>query len=303
MSEDPGNGADQPPEAAPLVGSDAGAPHGGQPPIAAGAMAPPQTIALALAAIYTQLLFAALSAVLAFALGNELRSAIITSNNKATGSNKKALCVAGKTIKDCLNVTGTLHSLQLRTAIGTVVVCGAIIAAVIRIRRGTRSGRTMFLIFSFLGTLIFFAGSPLDITAAFTAGPVPPRIVETVAGLAAIAGIVLLFLRPSQQFFDNRSPRAGRATGGGLGALFGNRPPIERKPAPSSGLRSTAQSRAQGRLERSAQQRDVEAIARSAAADRNRAKAKARNDAESIARGAALARDRARSSKSRRSER
>jgi hypothetical protein len=109
----------------------------------------------------------------------------------------------------------------------------------------------------------------------------------------------MLFRAESQRFFDLVSPRAARGAAGaagaarpGLGSLFRPRPPADRRPpangkAPSSGkaspatpLRSSAESRAAGRL----------------------AKAKSRNDAEAVARGATMARNRAKASKSRRTD-
>jgi hypothetical protein len=110
--------------------------------------------------------------------------------------------------------------------------------------------------------------------------------VQAIAGFASVAVIVLLFRPDATQFFAARSPRPAAAAGrpAGLGGLFRPGPPRERKPAPTTGVRSTAASRAEARLDKVA-------------------KAKSRNDAEAIARGAELARSRAKAAKSRRSER
>jgi hypothetical protein len=243
-------------------------------------------VLLALYAIAVQLVFAAAAAVITYPLADEIKRQIVKANNDA-GKNKKALCDAAHPVKDCLNVTGTLHSVQLRTVIGTIFVTAILIYAATRIHRGIRTGRTIYIAVSVVGGLfIGFGGSPLQIASAFASGPGAPRIVQTIAGLASVLAIVLLFRPDATAFINTFSPRPAAAAGrqarpGGFGGLFRPPPPRDAKPAPARGVRSSAASRAEGRI----------------------AKAKSRNDAESIARGAELARQRAKSSKSRRPER
>ena len=269
---------------------DAGDPAPGRKPGAgAPADAPrPRSIIATLYAIGVQLVFAAVAAVLAWPLADELRREIIKANNNA-GKNKKALCVPGQTIKNCLNVDSTLHSLQLRTLIGTIFVTAVLVYSAVRLYRGVRTGRTLYIAVSVIGGLfVGFGGSPLAIASAFAGGPAAPRIVQTVAGLASVFAVVLLFRPDASQFFATWSPRPTGATAGGrpggFGGLFRPAPPRERKPAPATGVRSTAASRAEARVAKAA-------------------KAKSRNDAEAIARGAELARTRAKAAKSRRTER
>jgi hypothetical protein len=259
------------------------APSGSEP---AATSEPPRSIITALYGIGVQLLFAAVAAVLAWPLADELRTEIIKANNKATGKDHKVLCSVQQ-VKGCLNVDSTLHSLQIRTLLGTIFVTAVLIYAATRIYRGVRTGRTIYIAVSIVGGLfIGFGGSPLAIASAFASGPAAPRVVQAIAGFASVAVIVLLFRPDATQFFAARSPRPAAAAGrpAGLGGLFRPGPPRERKPAPTTGVRSTAASRAEARLDKVA-------------------KAKSRNDAEAIARGAELARSRAKAAKSRRSER
>jgi hypothetical protein len=230
--------------------------------------------------------FAAVAAVLAWPLADELRRQIITSNNKATGSNHKVLCTVQQ-VKGCLNVDSTLHALQIRTLLGTIFVTAILIYSAMRIYRGIRTGRTLYIAVSVVGGLfIGFGGSPLAIASAFASGPGAPRVVQAIAGFASVAVVVLLFRPDAAQFFAARSPRpaAGAGRPAGLGGLLRPGPPRERKPTPTTGVRSTAASRAEARVAKVA-------------------KAKSRNDAEAIARGAELARSRAKAAKSRRTER
>jgi hypothetical protein len=125
--------------------------------------------------------------------------------------------------------------------------------------------------------------------------PVVPQVAGVLSGVACIAAIVLLFLPESRAYFKAISALRAAATGRaaapsrGLGSLFAPRPAAARKPPPSSGLRSSAASRANARVTKGG----------TAAG----ARAKIRSDEAAVARGAALARSRAKASKSRRTER
>jgi hypothetical protein len=147
----------------------------------------------------------------------------------------------------------------------------------------------LYVAVSVFGAFVGFVGSPIAITAAFSGGPAVSRIVTTLAAAAAVAGLVLVFLPESRRYFDQVSPRPKAGEGRpGLGSLFRPRPPVQRKPPPASGLRSSAASRAQAK------------VANAAGSSGSRSKARAHEAA--IARGAELARSRAKASKSRRTE-
>ncbi|MDP9093191.1 MAG: hypothetical protein M3N95_09700 [Actinomycetota bacterium] len=255
--------------------------------------APSRSIALALYAIYAQLGLAVLYAILSWPLSNQLHKSIIDSNNKAKAPKK--LCGVPR-VAGCLDVNKTVHTVQIETAVGTALVALAVILMVARIRRGIRSGRTIYIAASVLGALVGFAGSPVSLLAVASSGPGIPRVVSALAAASSVLAIVLLFRPDSQQLFNQKSRRPARdATGAprpGLGSLLRPRPPVDGppqlngrqqlsgKPSPASDVRSAADIRAEGRL----------------------AKAKSRNDVEAVTRGAAMARNRAKASKSRRTD-
>jgi hypothetical protein len=266
---------------------------------------PPRSIGIALYAIYAQLAFAVAYAILSWPLGNQLHKSIIDSNSKA--KTPKKLCGVPR-LAGCLDVNKTVHTVQIETAVGTVLVGFVVVLMIARIRRGTRSGRTFYIAASVLGALVGFAGSPISLLSVASSGPAIPRVVSTLAAVSSVVAIVMLFRSDSQRFFDLKSPRPARGAPGsggaagaarpGLGSLFRPRPLADSKPpanakagvngkpqvngrrSPVSPTSSAADSRSAGRL----------------------AKAKSRNDAEAVARGAAMARTRARSSKSRRTD-
>lgn len=236
---------------------------------------PPRTIKLAIAAICVQLSFALMYAVSEWPLGAELRRSLIDTNK---GKKTPTPLCGNRPGKGCLDAAKSVRALQIETTLGTVLVAIAIALFVRRIRRGIRSGRTGYTAISLISVVVGFAGSPLSIMAVTYSGPVLLRAFSVLAGAAALAAIVALFLPESTRFL----PKPVRGRGGGL---FAPRP---RKPLPPTGLRSSAASRAA----------DPAATKGSASG----ARAKDRTDEAAIARGAALARSRAKASKSRRTE-
>lgn len=254
---------------------------------APGPGTPPRSIVVALYAAGLQLICAALYAVVAWPLRNQLRSSIVTANNKL--KKPKVYCGTPR-VKGCLDVNASVHTLQVETAIVTVLVSVALVLILQRVRRGIRSGRTLYMVTSVVGGLVGFAAGPLSLLAAAASGPAIPRVLSTGGAAACVIAVFMMFRPDSQKFFaiKSPSPAAGQQRPG-LGGLFSPRPRpqagsapkrLGEKPVPGSGVRSTAASRAQARA----------------------VKSKTRNDAESIARGAAVARDRAKASKSRRTE-
>jgi hypothetical protein len=241
---------------------------------------PPRSIVIAFYAICAQIGLSVLYAVLSWPLGTQLHKAIVDNNKKAKPP--KTLCEVSR-VKGCLDVSKTVHTLQIETSVITAVVALVVVLMLQRIRRGTRSGRSAYIVVSVVGGFVGFAGSPFSLLVVASGGPTALRVDSAAAAAASILAIVVLFRPDSKQFFDLMSPRVG-ATGAaprpGLGSLFRPRPPVERKPQPTAGARPTTASPAERRL----------------------AKAKTRNDAEAVARGAALARGRAKASKSRRTD-
>jgi hypothetical protein len=244
---------------------------------------PPRTINLALAAVCGQVVFAVIYAALLWPFGDKLQRAVISAN--ADKAKPNPLCDAHPGT-GCLDAAKTVHSFQIQTAIGTLLVAAAIVFIALRVLKGIRSGRTMYIIVSAMGAFVGFVGSPLAITAAFSSGPVVPRIVTTLAAASAVAALVFLFLPESGRYFGQASPRP-RASDArpGLGSLFRPRPPAQRPP-PVPGLRPSAASRAKAP--------DTGAGSGS--------RSKVRTQEAAVARGAELARSRAKASKSRRSE-
>lgn len=244
---------------------------------------PPRTIEIAIAAVCVQVVFGLLYAVLEWPLGDQLRRSILNANGKKA---KPSLLCGSHAVKGCLDVGKTVRTVQLETAIGTVLVALLIAFLARRVRRGIRSGRTGYVAVSVIGAVVGFASSPLSLLAVVSSGPVLPRAVSTLGAGSCVAAIVLMFMRESTKFL----PKVARqgAPPRGLGGLFAPRPSAGRKPAPASGLRSSAASRAATR-----------AMPKGGAAGQ---RAKVRSEQAAVARGAELARMRAKASKSRRTE-
>jgi hypothetical protein len=147
------------------------------------------------------------------------------------------------------------------------------------LRRG-RSGRGINLALTLVaGLLAGYAGSPISVLLVISGGPAVLTGIAAVAALASIVAIVMLY-RPDTKAFLN--PDGVPARPGGLGALFGARPPR----APRPGL-----ARAAGPAEATSP----------VPTEAPKSRAKVRSDNDAIAKGAELARSRAKASKSRRS--
>lgn len=254
----------------------------GRPPL-------PRTMRLALIGVGVQLGLALVYVLMFSAIGKTLQHEVITSNAKASAKNHKVLC-SDQQVKGCLDVPKVVHSAQVSTAIGTIIVVIAIGMLALRIRQGSRLSRNFYIGISILIGLLGFPGSPIGLVELASGGPGPLRAVSAVAGAASITAIVLLLRPEAKAFFDSVSPRpagvaADRPT---LGSLLRPRPPVNRAPAPSGSSKPATTKPAN---DSSPAQKDGRS-----------AKSKSRNDAESVARGAELARNRAKAAKSRRTE-
>lgn len=253
-----------------------GAAGSGGSPTAPGADAVPRSIHLASGAIVVQSILGIVYALSALSLTNQLR--IWVRHNNGAAKKPQTLCSPTKTT-NCLDVNKSVHAFQTNSAIVTVVVAVAIVLLILQLRRGTRWGRTLYMVVSIIGTPIGFATGLLSLlNVADTALPGVLRLTSTVGALAGVIALYLLFRRDSQVWFDLKSPRAAGARPG-LGGLFRPRPPMSPGTVP-----------ARGRVV------DVNA------APKRGGRAKTRADAESAARGAAAARTRAKASKSRRTD-
>jgi hypothetical protein len=237
----------------------------------------PRTINAALIAIAAQAALSVLYVVAFSLLGNTLRAEVIKANKKA--SKPKVLC-SDQNIKGCLDVPHVVHTAQVSQALLTTVITLAMIMLALRIRKGSRSTRNIYIGVSLLIGLFGYPGSPIGLIQYAFSGPAVLRAFGALAGLASIFGIVLLLRPEAKAFFEAVSPRpAGAIERPGLGGLFRPRPPVNRTPAAKS---------------------DVEKAAPTGSA--KAPKAKTRNDAEAVARGAELARTRAKAAKSRKTE-
>lgn len=246
---------------------------------------PPRTVRLAIAAIIAEVVLGVGYAVLAWPAAHTLRNLVHKANLKQ--KHPKAECNHGLP-KGCLNLDKTVHAIQVQGLITSLVVGAAILILIPRLRRGNRSGRTIYVAIALFAGLLGYVGSPVALTALIAGGPGAQRVVAILAALASVLAIVALFLRESQEYINERSPRPAGALGPrpGLGGLF--RPPGPRQPAERVPGMRTNPRRGEQRAE--------------PPASRPAARSKSRQDADSIARGAQLARNRAKASKSRRTD-
>ena len=241
---------------------------------------------LALIGIGVQLGLALVYVLMFSVLGKTLQHEVITANRKA--KSPKILC-ADQHVKDCLDVPKVVHSAQVSTAIGTIVVIIAIGMLAARIRQGSRLSRNFYIGVSILIGLLGFPGSPIGLVELASGGPVALRTTSAIAGAASIMAIVLLLRPEAKAFFDSVAPSASAVSDRpGLGSLFRPRPPVNRTPA------TTKPAATKSVNDSAAAPKDTNS-ARSP-------KAKSRADTESVARGAELARIRAKAAKSRKSE-
>ncbi|MDQ2749198.1 MAG: hypothetical protein M3Y44_06695 [Actinomycetota bacterium] len=246
---------------------------------------PPRTINVAVIAVCLQVAFAVGYVIVLLPLGDQLRRTVIKAN--ADAKKPRLLCNTHPG-KGCLDAAKTVRTFQTQAAIGTVLIAVIIVFVAMRMRKGIRSGRTMYVAVSVVGAFVGFVGSPLAITAALSSGPALPRIATTLAAASAMAALILVLLPESRRYFDAVSPRPNAGQPRARGSLFGPRPAAGRKPPPGSGLRSSAASRAQARA------------AKPGVTPGSRSKTRANEAA--VAHGAELARSRAKASKSRRTE-
>ncbi|MEP7179458.1 MAG: hypothetical protein ABI775_10240, partial [Pseudonocardiales bacterium] len=121
---------------------------------------PPRTINLATAAVGAQVAFALLYAALLWLLGDRLQRSVLTAN--ADRKKPELLCDAHPG-KGCLDAAKTVHSFQTQTSIGTVLIAALIVFVALRMRKGIRSGRTLYVAVSVVGAFVGFVGSPIAI--------------------------------------------------------------------------------------------------------------------------------------------
>lgn len=204
--------------------------------------------------------------------GDWLYKSAVTSNNKLKPKDRKT---SAQLLHD---VASTVNSLIVMSVV-VVVVLGLLAGAVYRGRYWSRWAVTgVYLLASFTGTLIGI-GSLLEIGAS--APPASFKLPAFIAGVAAIAGVILCWMRPSMDYFalNRPAPAAGAPAGRPRRGLFAPRPATS--PAPARPV-----------------QRKQEAATKP---DRSRSKQRVNNAA--VAKGAELARTRAKAaSKSRRTE-
>jgi hypothetical protein len=247
---------------------------------------PPRTIDLACAALGVTIGALVLRGLLLLGYTGTLQNYLISVNRKADKP-KKHYGVGSSALN------ADLHQLRQATLVNVAVVAVALLLLIFALRR-TRSAsgsRWALLI------VVVFTQLPAYVIPISGGWPAVPQAFGVLAGIASIAALVLVFVKPSMQYFRTcresylppdrlNQPRPG------LASLFGPRPP---RTAPARGG-ATTRGFAATRPENTANP----AAAKPAA---GKAKAKVRADAEAVSRGAELARSRAKASKSRRSER
>lgn len=159
----------------------------------------PPTVDYAVYAIVARSLFAVLSAFAAYLARDEFTRSLAKSNPSYSAAK----------LHDTVSTSLRLNILQ--TAIFTLLIL--LIAKFIR--DGKSWARWVFIIMSLLIT-----GDVLRVTAFFTSGNVIYRICIGMTGVASIAAIVFLFLRPSRVWFVR--PGASPLS---LGSMFSPRAP------------------------------------------------------------------------------
>jgi hypothetical protein len=237
----------------------------------------PPSLRLAVIAVAAQILLSLLRGVAVFGYTASLRAQEIKVNKDA-GKSTKILCsVSAK--KGCLDVASEVHTYQLQVLLYGVLVSVLVAMTVMSILRRGRSGRALYLAVTLAsGLLAGYAGSPVSLLAVISGGPVVLAAITALAAAASIVAMVMLY-RPDMKAFLN--PSGAPARPGGLGALFGPRPP--RRPRPGAAPAA-------------------EPVVKAVPAEAPRARAKVRSDNDAVAKGAELARSRAKASKSRRSD-
>jgi hypothetical protein len=234
---------------------------------------PPLAINLVIAAVCAEVLFMLIRVASMFGYTSQLNALLAKSNHDAKHP---------KVPYGPVEIAHDLHKVRTSGLWQGLVVGIALLLLAYSLRKVATASVTRWALL----IIMIMTGGPFSVIPAHGL-PVVPQVALVLSGIASIVAIVLLFLPDSREYFRAMSrARSGAAAGAGaparpgLGALFRPRAPVERKPQPTAGLRSSAASRAQARA----------------------AKSKTRNDAEAIARGADLARNRAKASKSRRTE-
>ena len=230
----------------------------------------PRSVELATVAVGAQLLFAVVYAGLSWGFTAQIRRLIIDDNNKASHP------------KNPFDANKQLHMFRLATTQSTVLFVILLVLLTVMFRRGSGTGRWMFVVLCVIGGLfVQFVGSPLGIFAVTSKLPKAMGVVGTVSALASIVAIALLVVPGSATWFREMkllaNPGAAQRPPG-LGSLFAPRRPAVPPPPPRGSAR-TAANPAQAK-----------------------SKAKVRADAEAVAKGAELARSRAKANKSRRSD-
>jgi hypothetical protein len=218
---------------------------------------------------------------------------VASASASASSSAVKKYPISGKKLDD------QVSNQQKSTLIGSLValLVNAFLAyGAWRGRHWTRWGVTGFFILStFTGIGV---GLLTLLNGTFASGvPAVVRVPLVIAGLAMIAAVVLVNLRPSTQYFalSRPVPPAGGAPRRGL---FG-RPMAPRGPAHAPTRDTEPPTAAQPKKTASTRP----ATQAPAAKDVDRSRTKKRTSADAVARGAELARTRAKASKSRRTER
>ena len=244
----------------------------------------PRSVDLATVAVGAQLLFALVYAGLSWGFTDQFRQLIIDNNNKAHPV--KALCETSH-VSGCLDVTKSIHAFRLTVTQSSVLIGVLVVLLTVMFRRGSGTGRWIFIVLCVVGGQLGFAGTPLQVLVATSNLPKAMGVAGTLSALAAIVAIVMLVVPTSAAWFRAMKMAANPGAAqrpAGLGSLFApRRPPAT--PAPRATGRAAANTRG-------------------TAANPARAKSKARvrADADAVAKGAELARSRAKANKSRRTD-
>lgn len=198
---------------------------------------------------------------------------VVDAYNKA---NPKALWhdfCSTSNVKDCFDVSNSVHDFRLQTTLATVVAAVLIVLLWARIRRGSGGARWGYVALSTIGAVV---GMPLTIFYIGQVGskmPKPIGVAQSLSALACLVALVLLVIRPSAEYFRaareaTGRPAAfgGRRPGGLLGGMM--QPPPNRPSTPTTG---TGENPAAGKAK--AKVRTADAAAKGAELRRARAKA------------------------------
>lgn len=176
----------------------------------------------ALAAAVCQLL----SAVMTFGFTSSFTSLLVDANKKA----KKP-----KSPYTATDIAHDLHAYRVSVLVQSAIITALLVVVAYQISKGRGWARWILLVLLVLG------GGLSGVIGIFSGTfPMPLRVISFLGGLLIIAAAVLSLAttQAREYFIASRPVRDGVPVGGGLGALFGPKPPRNAAPTSTSSTQS-----------------------------------------------------------------